>query len=54
MKMVAQPYAGFECALIDAMPFNGAFCTVTNVYYDPYGGSRGIATLVDSLGFGGR
>jgi hypothetical protein len=54
MKMVAQPYAGFDCASIGATLFNGQFCTVMNVYYDPYGGSQGMTALMNGLGFGGR
>lgn len=52
LKMVAQPYSGFDCASIGGTPFNGAFCTVKNVYYDPYGGSQGMSTLMHGLVYG--
>jgi hypothetical protein len=52
LKMVAQPYAGFDCASIGGTPFNGQFCTVKNVYYDPYGGSQGMSVLINGLVYG--
>jgi hypothetical protein len=52
LKIVAQPYEGFNCASVEGTPFNSHFCVVKSDYRDPYGGSQGISALISGFGIG--